>query len=275
MASSASKCYYPNGRSASGDSPCNPDAVDSACCGGGLGSTCLTNRLCSGPDGNIVRGSCTSESWSSAECPLFCLSANTGGTDLISCSNVTKSDTSYCCDHNAFCCDNGVGRFDVLPSKPQTWATWSAAASQFVVVNPISTSSTSSIPSSTLASTTSFAPYLTTTLPGNGTPSGTPQPSQAAQGLTAGAQAGIGVGAAIGALLIAAVVFLLWKMKKNKRLLGEVRKQTENTWPAVYPEPPKMELVGGAPVRQELDSSYAPAELPAATDRAELYGHRV
>ncbi|KAK3347273.1 hypothetical protein B0T25DRAFT_584295 [Lasiosphaeria hispida] len=270
----ANQCYYPNGRSASTDFPCDPGVDDSPCCGGGLGSTCLTNKLCSGPDGNIVRGSCTSQAWSSSACPLYCLSANTGGTDLISCSNVTRSDTSYCCDHNAFCCDSGVGRFDVVPSKPQTWATWSAAASQFVVVNPLSTAAASSSPSSTLASKTSNAPFLTTTPPGNDTTSGTPQPSQPAQGLTAGAQAGIGVGAAVGALLIAAVVFLLWKMKKNKKLL-EGKQRTENTWPAVYPEPPKMELVGATPLRQELDGSYVPTELPAVTDRAELYGHRV
>ncbi|KAK0641777.1 hypothetical protein B0T16DRAFT_420519 [Cercophora newfieldiana] len=97
------QCHYPNGSAAPGDFPCDPDAKDSACCGGTLGSSCYTNKLCWGPDGNVARGSCTSQNWLSPECAAFCMSANAGGHDLIPCANITKTDTSYCCDGNSNC----------------------------------------------------------------------------------------------------------------------------------------------------------------------------
>jgi len=68
------QCFYPNGVLATSDAPCDPDAADSPCCGKGMGTVCLTNKLCSGPDGNIIRGSCTNKDWNSPGCPLFCLS---------------------------------------------------------------------------------------------------------------------------------------------------------------------------------------------------------
>ena len=69
-----SQCYFPNGRQAADNSPCDPDAKESACCGGSRGTVCLTNKLCRGPDGNIIRGSCTDKNWDSPECAQYCLS---------------------------------------------------------------------------------------------------------------------------------------------------------------------------------------------------------
>lgn len=66
------QCYYPNGEK-SPDHPCDEDAEVSACCGGSFGSICMSNKLCAGGDGGIVRGSCTDKNWASPECPLYCL----------------------------------------------------------------------------------------------------------------------------------------------------------------------------------------------------------
>lgn len=73
--SAQKRCFYPNGQQATGDFPCDPNARESACCGGSLGSVCLTNKLCRGPNGNLVRGSCTDQNWASPDCAQYCLGA--------------------------------------------------------------------------------------------------------------------------------------------------------------------------------------------------------
>ncbi len=73
FAQAVGRCYYPNGRESQNDFPCDPKAEHSACCGSGLGNACLNNRLCRGPDGNIIRGSCTDQKWGTGECALYCL----------------------------------------------------------------------------------------------------------------------------------------------------------------------------------------------------------
>ncbi|CEI61139.1 unnamed protein product [Fusarium venenatum] len=73
----ASKCYYPNGIEAN-DFPCDPGADESTCCGGGLGTVCLSNKLYIGTDGNTLRGSCTDKNWASPECAMYCLEDGVG-----------------------------------------------------------------------------------------------------------------------------------------------------------------------------------------------------
>lgn len=70
-ASVISKCYYPTGKEASGDSPCNTSVDVSSCCG--KTDYCLDNNYCFSQTTNIItRGSCTDESWQSHACPLHC-----------------------------------------------------------------------------------------------------------------------------------------------------------------------------------------------------------
>jgi hypothetical protein len=157
--------------------------------------------------------------------------AQRGGTDLVSCSNVTKTDTSYCCDgYRAFCCDEGVARFDVFPSNPEVLARWDAQKTQFVVVQRPSSSSVSSQATST-GSTLSTS--TTTTPPPTGTdlPTGSPNPNTgpgseadsqsqsqpAAPSLSVAAQAGIGAGAGVLAIALAVIAFLLFKLRKKKK----------------------------------------------------------
>ncbi|KAK3292907.1 uncharacterized protein B0H64DRAFT_476539 [Chaetomium fimeti] len=216
------QCYYPNGQIAVNDSPCDPDADDSPCCAGGQGTTCLSNKLCRGPDGNTVRGSCTDKRWDSPDCALFCLTANTGGTDLISCANVTGSDTTYCCDnHRAYCCDSGVARFEVLPPKPQILANWDDRASAFLPFKQTTSSSTSSKSTSTSTrpptNSSTPPPYPTASTPTSNTQlPGTSADPIAAPTLPLAAQAGIGAGAGVLAIALAAVAYLVFKLRRNK-----------------------------------------------------------
>ncbi|KAL7811306.1 hypothetical protein V8C26DRAFT_408699 [Trichoderma gracile] len=233
------QCYYPDG-SPSSDFPCDPNAKESACCGSGLGSTCLNNRLCQSNNGNIIRGSCSDKDWSSPACASFCLSADSGGTDLISCSNVTNADNSFCCDHTNGCCDSGAGRFNVLPKEASVWATWNVEASSYRVVGTVYTgnpTSTSSAATNT-RSTTGSGTTTTSSAPTNTNPSDSDKPS----GLSNGAKIGIGVGVGVGVVLLAAIAFLVWKLRQRKGY-------------------------GAAPVQapmQELDGrAHTPAELDA------------
>jgi hypothetical protein len=162
--------------------------------------------------------------------------ANKGGNDLISCQNVTNTDTSYCCDgHRDFCCDSGVARFDVLPSNPQIWATWNVAATSFIVVNKAQASSTPSsslsssattVPTQTATSLTSEQPPSTTTTyarenPSQSSQSSQAEPNQSPSGLSTAVQAGIGAGVGVVVILIAAIGFLVWKLRRTKKAAAE------------------------------------------------------
>jgi hypothetical protein len=74
LSSAAGKCYYPNGAQSFDNFPCDAEVEDGPCCHGSLGWACLSNKLCRGPDGNVVRGSCSDPTWESPECAHFCLS---------------------------------------------------------------------------------------------------------------------------------------------------------------------------------------------------------
>lgn len=159
--------------------------------------------------------------------------ADTGGTDLISCSNVTDSDTSYCCDHNTNCCNSGAGRFNVLPSDPEVWATWNRKATRYDVVGTMfsgqSTTETAWATTDVTSSTTSASSSSSTTTSDASIPSSsvsdTPEPSEAPAGLSTGAKAGIGAGVGVGAIMAVAVIYLFWKMRRNEKAAKEGEQQ--------------------------------------------------
>jgi hypothetical protein len=203
---------------------------------------------------------------------------------LISCSNVTDTDTSYCCDHTDKCCDSGVGRFEVLPSKAQTWATWNTASTQYVVVKTFADASTSTS-LSTLASTTSASSITSISTTTSQTAVPTAEETEVPVGLTTAAQAGIGVGAAVGALLIAAIVFLLWKMRKNKKMMMQQQDQEtrQPTYQYPYAQPAPMNMNIGAtrdPWFRPRSEIKQPQELDGYSSqgygvRAELPGNPI
>ena len=64
------QCFYPNGDE-SPDYPCDRNGESTNCCGGDIGIACLSNGLCQGPNGNIIRGSCSNDNWDG--CARYCL----------------------------------------------------------------------------------------------------------------------------------------------------------------------------------------------------------
>ena len=64
-------CYFPNQAIAPNAYACSLSTNYGACCA--VGHICLDNGLCTPGDGQIFRGGCTDPTWSSPECPLYCL----------------------------------------------------------------------------------------------------------------------------------------------------------------------------------------------------------
>ncbi|KAI1370148.1 hypothetical protein F4677DRAFT_439169 [Hypoxylon crocopeplum] len=227
------QCYLPNGEETD-NFPCDPYSTVGPCCGGGLGASCLSNKLCSSPEGNIIRGSCSDPNWG-FDCPRYCMNEATGGTDLISCSNVTHSDTSYCCDHTVNCCDGGVGRFNVLPSNPVVTATFNMLLSRYVVI--ATAGSTSSTASSTSSSTTTDS--STTTSSASTINSSTASPIKEppnSTGLTTGAKAGIGAGVGGGILFLAILIYAIWaSRRRNKTTQPELPQVSQAQGPEQQP----------------------------------------
>ncbi|KAI1654903.1 hypothetical protein F4813DRAFT_368843 [Daldinia decipiens] len=294
-------CYYPNRKEAEDDSPCNPDSDSSACCGGSIGTVCLSNGLCQGPNGAVIRGSCSDMNWDSGNCANYCLGASLGGTDLISCANVTKDDTSYCCNGAENCCDSGDGRFSVGPHNPTTSATWNAASTKFIVVGITSTSTsttsattpttptisstsaTSTKDSTTSASgstTPSAASYSST----NGvstntgvafqpdiTPSSAGTAASSSSDLSDGAKAGIGIGAVIGVLLIIGLVYALWRLQKMNKMLA--KEQPGNQYGQI-PVHPTSQVATSQIATAPNGVNVAPPVPPKSEGQiSELYGH--
>ncbi|KAK6193929.1 Protein SABRE [Pestalotiopsis sp. IQ-011] len=187
------------------------------------------------------------------------MSASTGGTDLISCSNVTNTDTSYCCDHTNGCCDSGVSRFTVLPASPTTVATWNSTLSRYVQLSTSTSSSSTSTTTGTQSEKTTSGSSTATSSSTSGAAS--PTSSSSSSGLSTGAAAGIGVGGAVAAIAIAAAIFFLVRSHRKRRqpkgleLLGT----TESKPAAAYGSPPLEAPDNVAPFRHEMGE---PARIP-------------
>ncbi len=164
------------------------------------------------------------------------------------------------------------------------WATWNADATQFVVVKPISTTTSSP----TTGPTGGTDSGSQTSPPGSRPSDGTEgqgqgqgqEQSTASTGLSTAAKAGIGVGAGIGAILLAAVGYLWWRLHKTKGELDEIRggrgagqgqgeTSIDQTWPAAtYLHMPK-DVVHDP---QEADGRQQRVELPGQMMYREVQG---
>lgn len=157
----------------------------------------------------------------------------------------------------------------MLPSEPDSWATWDRAASQYIVVGTMFTGNPTSLTSSSSATTSETSSRATASSDPDTTTSETSSPTESAQGasgssephteLSTGAKAGIGAGVGVGAILTAAVVYLLWKMRKNEKAAKESKQL-----PYAHNGPPPMESAWQQPY-------YAPTEPQKPQ---ELHGHQ-
>jgi hypothetical protein len=200
--------------------------------------------------------------------------ADTGGTNLISCSNVTQTDTSYCCDHTNNCCDTGVGRFIIQPSQPQTWATFNTASTAYVVVGVMYTSSSTLTPSQP-ASTTAGA--TTSSTPPSSTSSSASGSGSSGSGSSSTLKIGLGVGIGLGVVVIALAIALAVLLCRRRRRSSP---DTASQGMAVTPMAAGMDpgAAGSYPQQHPFlaEQHYQKAELPEhpynQTRRQELPG---
>lgn len=105
--SQPSVCYFPNGTLAKTDAMCwnnSHHAPTGLCCD--QGDQCLSNALCASGVGAMLmyyRGSCLDSTWSSPECPNFCVSSEfenkAAPLDVYRCADDKTRTQWYCSDN--------------------------------------------------------------------------------------------------------------------------------------------------------------------------------
>ncbi|KAF2451650.1 hypothetical protein P171DRAFT_468159 [Karstenula rhodostoma CBS 690.94] len=265
------KCYALNGLQL-GDAygPCNPNAKHSGCCAvrgpAGLVDLCLSNGLCMATNGEymgtIWQSGCTDPTGVDPSCPKMCPDArdNFANGSTVAAWNVQMCDYgSYCCraadDHNS-CCNNAtapqiktkfIGAFQFQTSTTGASSTHSPTST--ASSSRSSATSSSSVPATEVrvaaASSTNTAP----------TASSQPVLCEAEKrraNIIGGTLAGFFSVAVIS--LLAAILFLFQKEKKQRKLKEHYEEQFATTWRAYGSGMPSRTTV------VEGDSTKAPVE---------------
>ncbi|KUJ09480.1 uncharacterized protein LY89DRAFT_741187 [Mollisia scopiformis] len=201
-------CYYPSGVTEPNHVPCNQTITGFSACCDPLDS-CSTSGICLGRSGWDYRGSCTDETWDSANCaakqwPQCITDPSTNDeydswTAIWSCSPIGTAQGEQCCGYGngSSCCDS---KFELGVTGPSFKPGYDA-----LIQNLTSgTVNASSIPSQksncTNTNTTS------TQSCGNG---------------DLGTKVGVGVGIPLGVLVAGLLSFLFYReFKKGKQTKG-------------------------------------------------------
>lgn len=119
---SSATCYEPDGSIIQDDTSCDSTAEASYCCG--TGWSCLSDGICMIEQQAATvyyRGSCTDKSWSSQECPNFCLQFGTNASLPMGKCNRSDGQDWYCCEGDDSCdCETGVNAVKLGGSQPTT-----------------------------------------------------------------------------------------------------------------------------------------------------------
>lgn len=146
--------------------------------------------------------------------------SSTGGTNLISCQNVTSNNQDFCCDHSNGCCDSGIGRFRIGVEATIVATLGSNGASVTLLQSATLTSSIISGQSSaaTTSSATSTSASLATATSLATLPSAAASPSNNNTAI------GVGVGVGVGVFVLLVLVlggFCLFRIRSKKRAVTE------------------------------------------------------
>ena len=194
--------------------------------------------------------------------------AKFGGTNLISCTNVTNNPLDFCCDHTNDCCETGVGRTRLAEDGLKAFTTIASSASTATRHPSSATFRSSTSTSSTASASSTVRPAAATTPSALALPTAqsTPSSSQsrASSGVSVGAAVGIGIGSACGAAGLLAI-YLLWRRRKSRSASGSQEKMFHQS-----PRNPQ-ELPGEMhPEMQAGNPMWEVSEAPGAHQHWEL-----
>ncbi|KAF2624403.1 hypothetical protein BU25DRAFT_450769 [Macroventuria anomochaeta] len=292
----SSNCYSRNGTLIADIAyqPCSSSG-ESACCGtnhdgagdvGVANDVCETNGLCQnyeGFDGTNEgvklwwRQGCTDPTWSSPNClASVCDTAEyeDDNAPVYSCGN-----GNWACGKKSYCSTSSrlftlaatVGK-EVVAS-PSAYASFSTPSAS---TTGSSRASTTSASASSASPSTTGMPVVTATPSSTGSSTSTPPlstPVASSSLLSTAAKAGIGAGIAVFALLLGIILFLLHKIKKNKKRQQAWGKAEVSGQNARVGEKPEMVVYAREASRSpiEMPSNQASAqEINAQRNRMEL-----
>lgn len=298
-------CYFPDGNSTN-DAACGGFGSKSTCCGPGY--ACLSNNLCAvseyvaadiaASSPSYVRAGCTDESWSSKNCPKYCLNSTNGdnlgllgmgvgkcdggsqGTRFYCRNEVTAglSDTVLCSDKRYYFefdgkrhilhtvgIDSDIGCVKEVPTTVTIIGVTATKPSVH------STSSSTSSAASFSTSTTSKESATSTPVSTSSSPTASSTPADEDQGSDKQRTIGIGVGLGLGIpLLCALVAVAIMYSRKRPRPSGSVEldgsQEVVGTGMHDY-NPPTYKYAAEYPV--ELNTTQ---DIHEAPDSSKSYG---
>ncbi|KAI1502578.1 hypothetical protein F5X99DRAFT_152891 [Biscogniauxia marginata] len=201
IVSAASVCYDTSGNVKDNFVPCDTSADVSVCCT--ANDYCLDNGLCldAGGDNQFTVQGCTNSDWSSP-CVQYCpdMGTTTNWYQVLTlCSTRDRVSGRYCCGENATCCETTSSVSITLPIFTNVFKPGSASS------QATTTGSTSSLSDSTATGTGAVAAIG----------SQNPNPSENSDKSLA---IGLGVGIPLGLVLVGAIGFLGWQMRRQNNL---------------------------------------------------------
>ncbi|KAH7355490.1 hypothetical protein BKA66DRAFT_446566 [Pyrenochaeta sp. MPI-SDFR-AT-0127] len=241
LAASELSCYYPDGKNATGLTPCKPNADVSHCCR--EADVCQTNGMCFSPGlGAIVRRGCTDRTWNSPDCPNACIidGFRSGDAVLTPCGSYNR----FCCGDNKAartCCDDGSSNLTAQVAGGEPMFT--------EIIYPSSCSAVAGMASATATVTV--------------TPSTSCQSSANSSSNTQ-RTAVIGVGAALGAVLaLVGGLALLWR-----RSMAKKTQALEHENSGLNAENQRLKQALPGPIRREMENAKINATIIASEGRS-------
>ncbi|KAK3712772.1 hypothetical protein LTR37_008862 [Vermiconidia calcicola] len=282
-------CYTGDG-SESADIPCGFPSSNQCC---GSGWDCLSNGLCQQRETTAFsQGTCTNPEFDG--CLSFCNKDRYEGATEVSNCGVN----SWCCAGQAGlsglpnapdCCDSSTTTLQPYPyaiAVPSPFSSSSFASSSSNRSPTTHSTATTPISSEVQLQTGSTRTGGGSPTTGRDSPTNSPaQPATHNGGLNTAAKIGIGIGVPFGLMLLAALVFYIYKSKKQGRYLQELRSRdmphTEDQKQTLRQDPELddtelRELDGTtrkAPVG-ELHATSLAGELMVQSPRYEMEGNR-
>lgn len=263
----SSQCYYPDG-SESTDVPCDPGALESACCG--ELSSCTRDKICDWGGTTFIDGfsfpwsvgSCTDKTWNTSACfnldnckRLFDSSPRQHAVMAtnVACSlttvqphqnniNLCGNDIKgYCCDQDYIMgdcnCTTGENTFFLNDSISSSTTQSSLFSSQTISLSTGSTSQTGSLTGSI------SVPTYASSVP---TPDSDTGSSKATK-------IGVGLGVTIGVLVVAVIVIWVVRLRRASKCEQIENEVIQCTVPAELDQTSHAQL--DSTPRAELDST--------------------